>query len=123
MKILIIGDSLTFAHGVNIDDTWPFLLQKNGHKVTHRGRGGSTIAKVLDELHEIKDWSNEKTNKYPLYFDICIVQVGIVDATPRPFGKGVIYNTNGQRIIWGNDVLGNSNRIIIDDGSWFIGVF
>ena len=108
MKILIIGDSLTFAHGVNIDDTWPFLLQKNGHKVTHRGRGGSTITKVLDELHEIKDWSNEKPNKYPLYFDIYIVQVGIVDAKPRPFGKGVTYLL--KQLPFGNVIISRLSK-------------
>jgi lysophospholipase L1-like esterase len=92
MKILILGDSLTFGHGVNLENTWPYLLQKKGCWVTHRGRGGSTIIKVLEELNEIEDWRKKKrknNNFYP--FDICIIQAGIVDSTPRPFSRNISF--------------------------------
>jgi hypothetical protein len=91
MKILVLGDSLTFSHHVNIENTWPYLLQASGHAVTHRGRGGATIDKILYELNEIEDWSKEtqEDNKRP--FDICIIQVGIVDVTPRPFSRNITY--------------------------------
>lgn len=91
MKILVLGDSLTFSHYVKIENTWPYLLQASGHVVTHRGRGGTTIDKILNELTEIGDWSkeNQENNNYP--FDICIIQVGIVDVTPRPFSRNITY--------------------------------
>ena len=88
MKILVLGDSLTFSHNIRLELTWPSLLQEDGHWVTHRGRGGSTINKILDELTEIEDWSKDETEldtKYP--FDLCVIQVGIVDVTPRPCGR------------------------------------
>jgi len=95
MKILVLGDSLTFSHNVNLELTWPSLLQKDGHCLTHRGRGGSTINKILDELTEIEDWSkgeNQPDDKCP--FDLCVIQVGIVDVTPRLVSRKTTFILN-----------------------------
>ena len=57
----------------------------------HRGRGGATINKILYELTEIGDWDKDTQDNKLCPFDLCIVQVGIVDVTPRPINKSVTY--------------------------------
>ena len=57
MKILCVGDSWTYGHGVNKDQAWPAILQKKyGVKVKNVGKpgvGNMAIAnRAIDELKQ-----------------------------------------------------------------------
>lgn len=88
MKILIVGDSLVFGrrkHGIGLTDTWPGILASCGHEVHIRARGGSGIDDVAKELETLYHYYGGSCNEDE--FDICIIQCGIVDATPRLISK------------------------------------
>lgn len=88
-RSLILGDSLTFgrpSHHISYEDTWPRLLEHTGFKVFHRGIGGADSGVVLGELKHLHGYmAPSSTNDAP--FDICLIQVGIVDCTPRLLPK------------------------------------
>ena len=83
MRILILGDSVPFArpkHEIYLEQTWPFLLEQNNFSVTIRSKGGSTISDVLRELQELVFYYGNEKNKP---FEFIIIQIGIVDVSPR----------------------------------------
>jgi lysophospholipase L1-like esterase len=91
MRILILGDSLSAprpATGQAIECTWPVLLKQEmpEAEIWYRARIRSTSREVLEELNLFLDSLH--------FFDAIIVQVGIVDAAPRPYGHAI------QRFIW-----------------------
>lgn len=100
MNILILGDSLSFPRaGQRISDTWPCLLQsllrvnnKIDPVIWFRAHGGSDIRSVLLETHALSGRINEKE------FDYAIVQVGIVDCTPRPYPRFIANVLNSNNI-------------------------
>lgn len=89
-RILILGDSLTFGrpkYQINNNDTWPDLISAAGFKVFHRGRGGGDSAAVLDEAKHLYGYMIDGVCDVQPPFDICIIQVGIVDCSPRLFSR------------------------------------
>lgn len=58
-------------------DTWPYLLRKDGYDVYSVSIGGATVAELLEQL----DYHNSREK------DIAIIQTGIVDAAPRILTK------------------------------------
>lgn len=100
MKILIVGDSLAFPRRTQqIVDAWPCVLQsllktkaKIDSVIWFRARGGANICSVFQEVQELSGYVNEKE------FDFAIVQVGIVDCTPRPYSKFFSYILNASNI-------------------------
>lgn len=92
-RLLVLGDSLTFGrpkYQVYYDDTWPGLLQASGFNVFHRGRGGADILSVLSEAKSLEGYMAPAIPNSHKPFDYCIVQVGIVDLTPRIFSRKFI---------------------------------
>lgn len=85
-RLLILGDSLTFArpaHRINFDDTWPAFLEGTGYRVHHRGQGGintSDLRKSISSL--VNYWAPLDCDEHRP-FAFCVIQVGIVDCTPR----------------------------------------
>lgn len=85
-KVLVLGDSLTFGrpkYHISNDDTWPSQIEASGFRVFHRGMGGASSKSVLDEARHLYGYMiDEVSNRQPP-FDLCFIQVGIVDYTPR----------------------------------------
>lgn len=53
MKILLIGDSLTYGYGVDHDKSWAYLLSKNkGVDIINKGINGDTTAGMLFRAYE-----------------------------------------------------------------------
>lgn len=91
-KVLVVGDSLTFGrpkYEIFQKDTWPGLLESRGYDVWHRGSGGSTSKDVLSEIRQLHNYLVGDENIDPP-MDIFLIQVGIVDCTPRLLPKRVI---------------------------------
>ncbi len=89
-RILVLGDSLTFGrprYHIYYENTWPGLLDADGFHVFHRGRGGADILSVLGEIKHLCGYMASQDNDGYMPFDFCVVQVGIVDATPRLFSR------------------------------------
>lgn len=90
-KVLILGDSLTFGrpkYQVWNKDTWPALIEREGYNIFHRGKGGADSRSVLSEAVHLDNYMIDSVGiKQP--FDICIIQVGIVDCTPRLVSRKV----------------------------------
>jgi hypothetical protein len=89
-NILVLGDSLTLPRVKNeiyLNDIWPSLIERNGIRVFNRGRGGSTTVDVLNEANHINYYYSSYENKKT--FNLCIIQVGIVDCTPRIFSRRI----------------------------------
>lgn len=85
-RFLVLGDSLTFgrpSHQIYSEDTWPGLIEAAGHRVFHRGRGSSDSTAVLAEVTHLHAYMIGNINDMGKPFDICLIQVGIVDCTPR----------------------------------------
>jgi hypothetical protein len=85
MNILVLGDSLSFGrpkHNIFPENTWPFILEKKiTGRMVLRSRGGADVFYLCSDLSQLRHY-------YPnMYFDITIVQVGIVDVTPRLLTK------------------------------------
>jgi len=103
MRILILGDSLTFGrpkHNIFLDNTWPYLLENNNFTVTLRSKGGSTISDIFNEIQELKFYYGNYV-KPP--FDFLIIQIGIVDVSPRsifypPIFDFLLYKLHLDRI-------------------------
>lgn len=81
MKICVLGDSLSFGrpkYNINPADTWPYkLCEVSSGKLTLRSRGGARARDLASDVDQL-------SNYYPNgYFDLTVVQVGIVDVTPR----------------------------------------
>lgn len=92
MRILILGDSLTFPrpkYNITYEDSWPGLLSKAGHEIFLRGKGGSNILDVEKEVDHLSSYFVNENNYSEKPFDIIILQVGIVDLTPRIFSPFV----------------------------------
>ncbi|GLC31376.1 GDSL-type esterase/lipase family protein [Clostridium omnivorum] len=53
MKILLIGDSLTYGYGVDHDKSWAYLLSKNKSiDIINKGINGDTTAGMLFRAYE-----------------------------------------------------------------------
>lgn len=78
MRILLFTDSLSLPRHqpehCDHNSTWPELLRKEGHEVCLSAIGGATIKTLFKQTFYFKN-----TN----YFDVIIVQCGIVDCAPR----------------------------------------
>jgi hypothetical protein len=82
--ILVLGDSLPFPrknHGQGPEDCWPAMVSTAlpGTFVWMRAKGAATIHEVMREADELNAYVGE-----PKPFLATIVQVGIVDCSPRP---------------------------------------
>lgn len=82
MRILVLGDSLAMPRprqGQTLDDVWPMRLGERipGAEVILRARNIATTFEVLQEF----GWFSESLD----CIDAIVLQVGIVDANPRPF--------------------------------------
>lgn len=89
-KILVLGDSLTFGrpkYQITYDDTWPGLIETAGFKVFHRGTGGADSTAVLNEARHLYVYTIDEVSNLQLPFDLCLIQVGIVDCAPRIFPR------------------------------------
>lgn len=89
-SILVLGDSLAFprAHkGQKICETWPVLLQSHfaDAYLWNRAYPASTSYDVIVNIMQLLDYCRLD---YP-QFDLAVIQVGIVDATPRELPKYV----------------------------------
>lgn len=85
-KVLVLGDSLTFGrpkYEINNDDTWPSLIEASGVRVFHRGRGGADSSAVLAEARHLYGFMVDGVSNRQPPFDLCLIQVGIVDCSPR----------------------------------------
>lgn len=101
MNILILGDSLSFPRDTyTIKETWPSLLQRNilkkieisDHLFWFRAKGGSDICNVLEEIYTLSGYVQNKE------FDFVIVQVGVVDCTPRPYSNLILKFLNSNKL-------------------------
>lgn len=85
MNILIIGDSLSYPRlhkDQLIADSWPRkLFEKTSAYIWNRSIPGATSATLIKDLDCLGFYCSKFSNN----FDAAIVQVGIVDATPRDF--------------------------------------
>lgn len=87
MKILVLGDSLSFPRkGQSLLDVWPqiihnYFINSKVDDMTFwfRAAGGSTIRDLIKEVQSLNSYISS------VEFDLTIVQVGIVDCTPRPY--------------------------------------
>lgn len=71
MKIVAIGDSLTFGYGVKKDDTFIELLRKNlNYEIINRGKNGDSTAGMLSRFYE--DVVETKC-------ELCIIMAGTND--------------------------------------------
>lgn len=53
MKIVAIGDSLTFGYGVNKDDNFVELLRKNHkYQIVNKGKNGDSTAGILSRFYK-----------------------------------------------------------------------
>jgi len=83
-RLLVVGDSLAFPRrsaAQDLDDAWPQLLadRLGASRTWVRARQRATCVAVRDEAAELASYLS------PDAFDLAIVQVGIVDVSPRPF--------------------------------------
>lgn len=88
-RVLIVGDSLTFGspkYDIWFKDSWPGLIEKNGISIFHRGKGGADSRLILNEIRHLNGYLTDGIADNPP-FDACIIQVGIVDCTPRLLPK------------------------------------
>jgi len=93
-KILVLGDSLTFGrpkYQIFNEDTWPSLIEAAGHRICHRGKGGADSLAVLNEARHLYGYMVDGISSKRPPFDLCVVQVGIVDCTPRLFTRKLSY--------------------------------
>ncbi len=78
MRILIFTDSLSLPRSTpeicHHTDTWPERLQKLGHEVCLSAIGGATIKTLFKQSFYFGNAG---------YFDLVIIQSGIVDCAPR----------------------------------------
>ena len=78
MRILLFTDSLSLPRSTpehcTHDKTWPELLRKKGHEVCLSAIGGATIKTIFNQTFYFQDDD---------YFDMVIIQSGIVDCAPR----------------------------------------
>lgn len=83
--ILVIGDSLSLPRhhkAQQIEDTWPFrLADLLSCYVWNVSRPGATSFDVLRLSQSLESYVRKFAN-----FQVAVVQVGIVDATPRSLG-------------------------------------
>lgn len=89
-RVLILGDSLTFGrpkHQIYYEESWPGLLQSRGFDIFHRGRGGADAVAVLQEARHCRSYMSSMASDGYMPFKYCVVQVGIVDCTPRVFSR------------------------------------
>lgn len=81
-KVLIIGDSLSLPRDeVQYEETWPYLLsEKSGENfhVINLSRRASTTKRLDIEGKDVFEYYNP---------DIVIIQLGIVDCSPRLMGS------------------------------------
>ena len=84
-RILVVGDSLPFgrptsSEPIDVPESWPELLVRDDPELRLylRARGANTSREVLLDIAQTRGYYSAQ------YFDRAIVQVGIVDATPRP---------------------------------------
>lgn len=92
-RILILGDSLTFGrpkYQIYYEKSWPGLLQTQGFDIFHRGQGGADVVAVLQEASRCKSYMSSMASDGYMPFKYCVVQVGIVDCTPRVFSRKFI---------------------------------
>ena len=90
-KVLLLGDSLTFGrpkYEIWYENTWAGIIEKYGFSTFHRGLRGGTSVSVLNEIKLIYDYFNGGIIS-ATKFDFCIIQVGIVDCTPRLLPRGI----------------------------------
>lgn len=85
IEVLILGDSLTLGrpkHGITRMATWPYLLAKSlGAHLCVRSQPTSTVRDVREEVRKLSAyWIDDAARGR---FSIALVQVGIVDTTPR----------------------------------------
>ncbi len=78
MRILIFTDSLSLPRSTpevcHHNDTWPERLRKLGHEVCLSAIGGATIKTLFKQSFYFGNTG---------YFDLVIIQSGIVDCAPR----------------------------------------
>jgi len=78
MRILIFTDSLSLPRSTpevcHHSDTWPERLRKLGHEVCLSAIGGATINTLFKQTFYFGNTG---------YFDLVIIQSGIVDCAPR----------------------------------------
>ncbi|MBM3163982.1 MAG: SGNH/GDSL hydrolase family protein [Bacteroidetes bacterium] len=78
MRILVFSDSLSLPRSQPEtclhEQTWPELLRKQGHEVCLSAIGGATVQDLLKQTFYFQDRR---------YFDLVVVQCGIVDCAPR----------------------------------------
>lgn len=71
MKIVCIGDSLTFGYGIKKDLCWVELLKKStSYSIVNKGVNGDTTAGILSRLYKDVTAHN---------YDICIIMAGTND--------------------------------------------
>lgn len=79
LDILILTDSLALPRlhpdYCHLNDTWPSLLRKQGHRVTQISLGGGTSHDLVAQCNYYQ--------KETVDIDLVIVQSGIVDCAPR----------------------------------------
>lgn len=103
---LILADSLAFArpkHGVLLENTWPYLLQNYTNDfLIYQANGGAMSNTLVDEANQIRSYYHKEN--LDKTFDWCVVQVGIVDCSPRKISTRLNYLIqkfipNGAQII------------------------
>lgn len=102
MRILVFSDSLSLPRSQPEtclhEQTWPELLRKKGYEVCLSAIGGATVKDLLKQTFYFQDRR---------YFDLVVVQCGIVDCAPR-FAKRwelKILQSLGKFGSWGMKLL------------------
>jgi acyl-CoA thioesterase I len=83
VRVACIGDSITFGHGLNPDQTYPALLQKllgNEWIIKNFGAGGTTVLANGDKPY-VKDAAYANAKAFQP--DVAILALGTNDAKPR----------------------------------------
>lgn len=118
-KILVLGDSLTFGrpkYQINNDDTWPGLIEASGFRVFHRGMGGASSKSVLAEARHLYGYMIDGVCNRQPPFDLCFIQVGIVDCTPRLLSRKlhriIGFFPGGGRVVAGLSRFGPLIRLV-----------
>lgn len=86
-RLLVLGDSVAFCRSSaeqHLDEAWPQLLHGSGAGDVRwvRSAGGASSREVLAEARHIASYVGET-----LTWEAAVIQVGIVDVSPRPFGR------------------------------------
>ena len=92
-KIIIIGSSVSMPRNeVSYEDTWvsKFISTFNNFNVIDRCKRASLSTRLINEGGDTRDRRNVKGSDLLEFYkpDYSIIEIGIVDASPRYFKKG-----------------------------------